>query len=74
MVLGYNETANKGTVSMWRLSSHFARLRRRNAKMTFQDTVPLTGSKKEEKKIVMSRNIIPGFPREEAVASFYHQP
>jgi len=69
MVLGNNETANKGTVSMWRLSSHSARLRIRNTKLIFQDTMPLTASKKEGKK-VMSRNIIPAFPRDDAVASF----
>jgi len=50
MVLGTNETANKGTVSMWRLSSHSARLRIRNTKLTFQDTMPPTASKKEGKK------------------------
>jgi hypothetical protein len=37
-VLGNTETANMGTISMWRLSSHSARLRRRrNTKLTFQD-------------------------------------
>jgi hypothetical protein len=48
MVLGNNETANKGTVSMWRLSSHSTRLRR-NTKLTFQDTMPPTASKNKGK-------------------------
>jgi hypothetical protein len=50
MVLGNNETANKGTISIWRLSSHSARLIRRNIKLTFQDTMPLTASKNKGKK------------------------
>jgi len=52
MVLGNKETANKGTISMWRLSSHSARLRiRRNTKLTFQDTMPLTASKNKQKNV-----------------------
>jgi hypothetical protein len=50
MDLGNKETANKVTISMWRLSSHSARLRiRKNTKMTLQDTVPLTASKNKPK-------------------------
>jgi len=49
MDLGNKETANKGTISMWRLSSHSARLKRRNTKLTFQDTMPLTASKNKQK-------------------------
>jgi hypothetical protein len=50
MVLGNNETANKGTTYTWRLSSPSARLRiRRNTKLNFQDTMPMTASKNKEK-------------------------
>lgn len=75
MDLGNKETANKVTISMWRPSSHSARLRiRKNTKMTLQDTVPLTASKNKPKKWSWAEIKIQVFQEKQWQSFGYHQP